>query len=452
MESSDFGLCGPQSSVMLSSTIDHCQTRFTPMRTCPKALLLACVTVFSTLSVTGGDWPQWRGPQRNGVSPATGLLPSWREDGPPLLWRVTGTGSGYAAPAVVGERILLMSNEGLDAEFVLALAKADGRRLWSSKVGKVGNPEQNPKFPAARSTPTIDGQHVFALGSDGDLACLDLATGRLHWQRNLRADFDGKPGTWAYAESPLVDGDTLICTPGGSRATLVGLDKRTGDVRWQCALPEADEAGYASPILVESGGTRQVVQLLQKGLVGIDVGSGKFLWRYDKAVSRYGANIPSPVAHGDMIYCAAAGTGGGAVRLLRTPEGIKAEELFFGPKMPTAIGGSVIVGDYLYGTTAQALLCIELATGEVRWQDRALGAAAVCVADGRLYLRGENGEVALVEPSPESYRERGRFTPPGQPLRINPMEKAWAYPAIAHGRLFLRDHGTFWCYDLRTPR
>ena len=414
--------------------------------------LLSCLAGTGALSVAAADWPQWRGPQRNGLSPESGLLQAWPAEGPRLDWQVTGIGSGYAAPAVAGDRVYLLANETLDNEFVQALSVTNGQRLWSTPLGKVGHPNQNPKFPAARSTPTIDGLFLFALGSDGDLACVEIGSGKVRWKRNLRADFGGQPGTWAYAESPLIDGDTLICTPGGSQATLLGLDKRTGAVRWQCSLPEADEAGYASAIVVDFGGTRQVVQLLQKGLVGVDVQTGRFLWRYGKAVSRYGANIPSPVAHQGFIYCAAAGTGGGTVKLRATAGGVEAEELYFGPKMPTAIGGAVIVGDHLYGTTAQTLLCVELATGEIRWEDRALGAAALCVADGRLYLRAENGEVGLAEPSPEGYLERGRFTPPAQPERISPMEKAWAYPAIAEGRLYLRDHGTLWCYDLRAAR
>ena len=407
------------------------------------------VLVSTALSLVATDWPQWRGPHRDGVSQETGLLKQWPKEGPKLRWKVTDIGSGYATPAVVADRLYLLGNEGLDNEFVQALAVKDAQRIWRTPLGKVGNPKQNPNFPAARSTPTVDGEFLYALGSDGDLACVEIGAGKVRWQKNLRADFGGKPGTWAYAESPLIDGDALVCTPGGSEATIVALNKKTGDVIWKCAVPGGDEAAYASTVTVESGGVKQYVQLLQKGLVGVEAKTGKFLWRYGKPISRYGANIPTPVTSDGYIYCASAGTGGGAVKLKVNGGAVEPEQVYFEPKLPTAIGGAVKLGDFLYGASGQALLCIEFATGQVKWEDRALGAAALCYADDRLYLHGENGEVALVEPSPQSYREKGRFTPPDQPKHSNSMEKSWAYPVVANGQLYIHDHGTLWCYDVK---
>jgi outer membrane protein assembly factor BamB len=290
---------------------------------------------------------------------------------------------------------------------------------------------------------------LYALGSDGDLVCLENAGGKIRWQKNLLTDFAGKSGIWAYSESPLIDGDAVVCTPGGSEATMVALNKKDGAVIWKCAVPEGDEAAYSSAIVVESGGIKQYVQLLQKGLVGVDAKSGKLLWRYGKPVSPYNANIPTPVASDGTIYVASAGTGGGSVKLKTSGDKIEPEQLYFTAKLPTAIGGTVKVGDYLYGTTGQAMLCIEFATGDVKWQERALGPASLCYADGRLYLHGENGDVALVEPSSESYRELGRFTPPGQPEHTNMSEKAWAYPVVANGQLYIRDLDSLWCYDVK---
>jgi outer membrane protein assembly factor BamB len=379
-------------------------------------------------------------------------LGAWGAGGPSLLWKTNSAGNGYGAPAVVGDRLYLLGNEGLENEFVRAISAADGRPLWTVRLGKVGNPNQQPPFPAARSTPTVDGQHLYALSSVGDLACVEIGAGKVTWQKNLRTGFGGKPGTWAYAESPLIDGDALVCTPGGSNATLIALNKKTGDVLWKCGLPEDDEAAYASVVVVETGGVKQYVQLLQKGLVGVEAKTGRFLWRYGKAVSRFNANIPTPVVSDGFIYCASAGTGGGLVKLKPKDGGVEAEQVYFEAKLPTAIGGAVKVGDYLYGTTAQAMLCVEFATGQVKWEERAIGAAALCLADGRLYLHGENGEAALVEPTAEGYREKGRFTPPDQPKRIGPMEKAWAYPVVANGRLYLRDHGMLWCYDVKAAK
>src|ERR1019366_7553216 len=225
------------------------------------------------------DWPQWRGPQRNGISAETGLLKEWPKEGPPLVWQVKDIGTGYSTPAVVGDRLYLLSNQGLDNEFVQALEAKDGKRLSSQRIGKVGNPDQQPSYPAARSTPTVDGELLFALGSDSDLACLERATGKGRWQKNLRKDYGGQPGSWAYSESPLIDGDAVVCTPGGEAASLVALNKKTGELIWKCAVPGGEQAAYTSAQAIEVGGVRQYIQMLQKGLVGVEAKTGKLLWR-----------------------------------------------------------------------------------------------------------------------------------------------------------------------------
>lgn len=413
------------------------------------SLYFASNLCFVAAQVQGGDWPQWRGPNRDGISLETGLLKEWPREGPKLLWQLKDIGGGYATPAVVGGRLYVISNQGMENESVQALAVDDGKPVWATRLGKVGTNDQRMNYAAARSTPTVDGESLYALGSDGDLACLETATGKARWQKNLRTDFGGKPGAWAYAESPLIDGDTLVCTPGGSEATLVALNKKTGGVLWKCALPDGDDAAYASALVVEAGGVRQYVQLLKKGLVGVDTKTGKFLWRYSKPVSIYDANIPTPVTSDGYIYVASAGTGAGAVKLEARNGSVAAEQVYFQPKLPTAIGGVVKIGDFLYGTSGEAMLCIEFRTGQVKWEERALGAASLCYADGRLYLHGENGEVGLVEPSPEAYREKGRFTPPDRPDHAKPMEKAWAYPVVANGHLYIRDLGSLWCYQVK---
>jgi len=417
-----------------------------------KALIVICAGTVIAQGALALDWPQWRGPDRTGVSRETGLLKEWPKDGPKLLWHVKEIGSGYSTPAVVGDRLYLLSNEGLENEFVQAISLRDGKRLWSARLGNVGNPKQNPNFPAARSTPTVDGDLLYALGSDGDLACVETATGKLRWRKNLRTDFGGKPGDWAYAESPLVDGEAVVCTPGGREATLASLNKNTGEVIWKSGVPGGDDAAYTSVIVAEVTGTRQYVQVLKKGLVGVDAKTGKFLWRYDKTASKYGANIPTPVTHDGYVYSAGAGTGGGLVKLKATEGAVQADEVYFSPKLPTAIGGEVKIGNLMFGTTSETLVCLDFATGQVKWEDRALGPAALCYADGRLYLHGENGEVALVEAVGEAYHQKGRFSPPDQPKHTNLMEKAWAYPVVANGRLLIRDHGSLWCYDVRSTR
>jgi outer membrane protein assembly factor BamB len=329
------------------------------------------------------------------------------------------------------------------------MAVSDGKRLWQTRLGNVGNPKQQPSFPAARSTPTVDGDLLYALGSDGDLACVETATGKIRWQKNLRTDYGGKPGTWAYSESPLVDGNAVVCTPGGAEATVVALNKETGEVLWKAALPTADEAAYASAIVVETDGVRQYVQMLQKGLTGLDAKTGKVLWRYEKTVSSRRANIPSPLARENLVYSAGAGTGGGMIKLKAANGAVESEQVSFSAKLPSGIGGSVLVGDLLYGTGNTGLQCAEFATGNVKWEERALGPASLCYADGRIYAHGENGEVGLYEPGAEACVEKGRVTPPELPKRGNPMEKAWSYPVVADGRLYIRDASMLWCWDIK---
>jgi outer membrane protein assembly factor BamB len=403
------------------------------------------------VSLTAGaaDWPQWRGPQRDGVSEETGLLQKWPEGGPKLLWRIQGLGGGYSTPSVVEDRLYLLNNEGMEKEFVRALRTQDGGEIWSTQIGKVG-PNTGPQYPGARTTPTVDGDVLYALGSDGDLACLAVADGNVRWQKNLRVEFGGKPGKWAYAESPLIDGDVLVCTPGGNQATIVALNKSSGEVIWKSAVPGGDEAAYASVIVVETGGLKQYVQFLQNGVVGVDAGSGRFLWRYERTAQGSPANIPTPVAFENLVYSAAGRSGGGLVRLAVSQKEVDAEQVYFTQELPTAIGGSVRIGDLMYGTNGGGLVCAEFATGDVKWQDRSIGAASVVFADGLLFLHGENGEVALVEATPEEYREKGRFTPPERPAAAErSRSKAWAYPALADGRLYIHDWGTLWCYDVK---
>jgi outer membrane protein assembly factor BamB len=393
------------------------------------------------------DWPQWRGPQRDGISKETGLLQEWKPEGPALLWHVKDVGEGYSTPAVVGKRLYLLASKGTNDEFVVARDVATGDVVWSQRIGKVGNPDQRPAYPGARSTPTVEGDVLYALGSDGDLVCLDTAKGETKWKKSLRRDFGGQPGEWAYAESPLIDGDTLVCTPGGAEATIVALNKKTGDVIWKSRVEGGDAAGYASPMVVEADGVKQYVNFLGKGLIGVEAKTGKFLWRYDRTAKGSPANMFTPLVKGNFVYSGAPRSGGALVRLVRDGERFKAEEVYFDNKLPTAIGGSVLLGEQFYGTGGAVMMCVDFMTGKVRWSERGVGVGAVCFADGRLYVHGESGDVALVEATPDGYRERGRFTPPDQPDRGK--SKAWAYPVIADGRLYIRDWTSLWCFDVR---
>jgi outer membrane protein assembly factor BamB len=389
------------------------------------------------------------------VGRESGLLRQWPAGGPRLLWQANDIGDGYSTPVVVRHRIYLMSNRGMDNEFVAALSTKDGKPIWATRVGNVGNPNQNPPYAKAHSTPTVDGDFIYALGSDGDLACLEAKSGKIRWRKNIRSEFGGVPGSWAYAESPLVDGDLVIVTPGGVEATMAALNKRTGATVWKSAIPDAGPAGYASAIAVEGGGRRQYVQLLPKGLAGVDAKTGQFLWRYKEAAKGL-AQYFTPIGRGDYVYCGALGIGGALLRLKPEGDGVAAEQVYFARGLPNGIGGAVVVGDHIYGTEAGAkLVAAEFATGKMKWQAESLGWASVAYADGHLYVHGLNGDFALVEATPEGYRERGRFTPPAQPAKkkVGPFpEMAFSYPVIADGRLYIRDLGTLWAYDIRSRR
>lgn len=400
-------------------------------------------------TMLAGNWPQWRGPDRDGISKETGLLKEWPAEGPRLLWKAGGLGDGFSTPAVVNEGVYLISNKGLENEFVQALSAKDGRPIWEKRIGKVGAPDQQPSYPGARSTPTYDEGWIYALGSAGDLVCIDSKSGDIRWQKNLQTDFSGKPGEWAYSESPLVDGDAVVVTPGGAEATLVSLNKNTGDVIWKAQVPQGDEAAYASIVILEAGGIKQYVQFLAKGVVGVDAASGKFLWRYDNTAKNSPANIGTPVVSDGCVYTGSHYAGGGLIKINGMPAGFVVEEKYFDKKLPTAIGGAVLVDGYLYGTNRTTMTCTDFKSGEIKWiQERGLAPASLCYADGMLYAHGENsGEVALVEATPVEYRERGKFTPPEVPERGR--SKAWAYPAVADGRLYLHDWGTLWCYDVK---
>jgi outer membrane protein assembly factor BamB len=389
------------------------------------------------------------------VSAESGLLKQWPAGGPKLLWQDNDIGDGYSPPVVVGKRIYLMSNLGLENEFVQALSTEDGKPVWTTRVGNVGNPNQNPPYPKARSTPTVDGNFIYALGSDGDLACLETKTGKIRWLKNVRRELGGKPGEWAYAESPLVDGDLVVVTPGGAEATMAAFNKKTGTVVWKSAVPGGDEAGYASAIVVNGGGRKQYVQLLSKGIVGVDAKTGQFLWRYAEA-AKGPAQYFTPVARGEYVYGGALGVGGCLVRLKPEGNGVAAEQVYFIRGLPNGIGGAVLVGDHIYGTEAgQGLIAAEFTTGKVKWKTDNFGWASIASADGLLFLHLVDGAMVLVDASSEAFKEKGRFTPPNPPKKKQAgsfPEAAFAYPVIADGRLYIRDLGTLWAYDIKAAR
>jgi outer membrane protein assembly factor BamB len=424
-------------------------------------VLAAPGAAWAQLKAAAGDWPAWMGPDRTGVSTEKDLLKEWAKDGPKLLWKIDDAGEGYSTPSIAGGKMFLMSNKGADDEFALALSAKDGKKLWSRHVGKVG-PNMGLQYPGSRSTPTVDGDAVYVLGSNGDLACLDAEKGEVRWKKNLRTDFAGKPGMWAYAESPLIDGDTLVCTPGGDKATLVALNKKTGEVLWQAAVSAGDGGGggggrmrarntaaFASPIVATVAGVKQYIQFLAGGLVGVSAKDGKVLWFYG-GVSGI-TNCTTPLFHDGCVLVSATGRGAsptsGCALLRLTPDdkgGISAKEVYHVQDLANHHGGVVRVGDYVYGTNNTSLVCIDFKTGQTKWQDRSVGKGSILAADGRLYVRSEQGPIALVEATPDGYKEVGRFQQPSRSKK-----NSWPHPVVAGGQLYLRDWNVLLCYDVK---
>jgi outer membrane protein assembly factor BamB len=415
------------------------------LRISRRAIAVTAALGWATAALAAADWPQWRGPDRTGVSGETGLLAAWPAGGPRLLWRVADLGDGFGTPSVAGSHLYVQANRGLAEEVLQARALADGRLVWQLRLGKVGNPDQQPNYPGARSTPTIVGDTVYALGSDGDLVAVDRARGVERWRQQLRIAFGGVPGDWAYSESPLVDGDTVVVGPGG-RTSVVALDARTGRERWRATVPGNDLASYASAVVAEIGGVRQYVHFLQRGAVGLDAATGRLLWRYDEPAGRSVANVATPIVRGADVFASSQLAGGGQVRLAGDARGMTVTPVYFAQRLGVAEGGAVLVGSHVYNAADQGMRAIDWATGQIAWQQRSIGAASIAAADGRLYLHGENGDVALVDASPDGYRERGRFTPADRPDLGT--AKAWAHPVVANGGLYLRQAGVLWAYDI----
>jgi outer membrane protein assembly factor BamB len=425
------------------------------------ALVLPSATAFAG-SPESFDWPQWRGPDRNAVSKERGLLKEWTRDGPPLAWKIKGLGGGYSAPSIAAARIFGMSKRG-DDEVIWALSEADGKTLWETRLGPAfeqGTP-QAAEGPAC--TPTVDGEELYVLGLGGDLACLQVRDGKVIWQRSLTRDFGGRVPLWGYRESPLVDGDKVICTPGGQDATLVALDKLTDKTIWKSQVPGGSGAAYASAIAIDFDGQREYVQFTARALVGVAASDGKFLWRYDRPANRMAINCATPIYYDGMVFAASAhGAGGGLVKLSKDASGgVKAEEVYSTTKMQNQHGGMILVDGCLYGANGGNaggfLVCLDFQTGKVLWDEHDSGKrrapkGSVALADGRLYSRTEKGTMLLIEPSPKQYVECGRFEQPDRS-----KSPAFTHPVIANGKLYVRDQDVLLCYDVKakqplTPR
>jgi len=399
-----------------------------------------------------GNWPQFRGPNRGNISPDIGLLRRWPPGGPPLVWKTTGLGSGFSSVSIVDGRIYTQGHIG-GAELVFALDEATGRKLWTVTIG----PAERVAYPGSRSTPTVDGDFLYLETVAGDVVCLDTRSTQVVWRRHLKEDFQGRPGCWGYAESPLVDGDRVVVTPGGEQAALVALDRRSGRVIWQASVPtnERDNwkhsrdpyadpavAAYSSVIVTEVKGLRQYIQFMQQGVVGIRA-DGKFLWREDSSSCEY-ANCPTPIFHNSYVFSASGWQGAALIRLISEDSEVSTRLVYANNAMRNWYGGFFLHDGYVYGCSNEILMCMNFLTGEVAWKNRSVGMGSVVYADGHFIMRGDKGTVALVEATPDEYREKGRFDQPDRSDR-----PARTYPVVTGGRLYLRDEGVLLCYDVR---
>ncbi|HEX4998532.1 MAG TPA: PQQ-binding-like beta-propeller repeat protein [Terriglobia bacterium] len=383
------------------------------------------------------DWPQWRGPERDGISRETGLLKQWPSGGPQQIWLNANLGPGYGSVAVQGERIYVQFALAKNSA-VGAINRADGRIVWAKVLGQGGT---NDRGSGPRGTPTVDGDRLYALTESGDLACLEIADGAIVWQRNILQDFRGQNINWLISESPLVDGDKVIVTPGGSRAGMVALDKMTGKTLW--TSEGIGEAGYASAIVADIGGVRTLMTLTSTAGVGIRESDGKVMWRYTKAANNT-ANIATPIfSDNKVFYTSAYGTGGALLNLTARDGMVSARESYFTSDMQNHHGGVVLVGGYLYGFHNSILTCLEFATGKMMWRNRSVGKGSLSYADGNLYILSEDNVVGLVEATSADYREKGRFKIPDRGF------PSWAHPVVSGGRLYIRNQMTLASYDVQ---
>lgn len=393
-----------------------------------------------------GEWSRWRGPNGDGVSFEKGLLTTWPDDGPPLLWKTDGLGGGFSSVAIAGGRIYTLGDK--DGCTLHCRKLDDGSEIWATRIGSGG----------ANCTPTVDGEFVYGLSKEGDLACVRTDNGQLVWSKNFRSDFDSRdtPG-WGYSESPLVDGDRLICTPGSDRALLAALDKRTGQVIWTTEstgmLGDKGHpgAGYSSVVISNAAKTKQYVTLVGRGVVGVDAATGKLLWHY-AGIANGTANIPTPIIAGDFVFCS-SGYGDGGTALLRIAKNGKqfvANEVYYlrANEVQNHHGGMIRIGEYAYmghGHNNGFPLCLHIPSGKVAWKPgRGPGSesAAVAFADGHLYFRYQDGTMALIEANPKEYKLKGKFK-----IATHNGE-SWPHPVIAGGKLYLRDQDELLCYDI----
>ena len=419
------------------------------------SLLLVVVSLLPSSRIYGDDsWTGWRGAKRDGKSTATGLTQSWEDNEPELVWMSEGMGKGYASVSISKGKLYTTGNFG-DGQAVVAVELADGSAIWKTRIT-----ESDPKhgFGGSRTTPALDGDRLYVVASSGKIACLKTDSGEIVWERDFKTEWNGKMmSVWGFSESPLVDGDHVLCTPGGPQAMMVCLNKMTGEEIWKSAVPELgnagkDGAGYSSIVISAGGGVKQYVQLIGRGVIGVRASDGKFLWGYND-IANSTANIPTPVPTGDFVFCS-TGYGTGAALLELVPDGeggVNVEERYFlkATKLQNHHGGMILVDGKIYcghNHNKGFPICVDMESGKTVWGGKqrgpGKGSAAITYADGNLVFRYQDGLVALIEATSEAYRLKGTFRPAFQ------QGNSWAHPVVVGKRLYLREQDKLMCYDI----
>ncbi len=405
-----------------------------------RVLTFAATAFLGMAALDAADWPQWQGPDRTRISKETGLLKEWPAGGPKVIWTANDLGSGYGSMAVAGNRVFLQGARGASS-MVIALNRADGKEVWSKALGPVETKMRSDRGAGPRGTPTVDGDRLYVLTENGDLACLKT-DGTAVWQINILKDFGGPQLQWLISESPLIDGPHLVVTPGGPGAGMVKLDKMTGKTVWT-AKELSDAAAYSSITVADVQGVRTYMTFTASAGIGVRASDGKLMFRYEQAANRT-ANVATPVyANNKVFFTSAYGTGGGLVDLTVQNGEVAATEVYFTREMKNHHGGVVLVDGYLYGFNDLILTCLEFATGKMMWRDRSVGKGSVTYADGRLYIQSETNMVGLAEATPSGYSEKGRFEIPDKGM------PSWAHPVISDGRLYVRNQDTLLVYDIK---
>lgn len=404
---------------------------------------VACF-LFAALAVPAlaEDWPTWRGVKRDDLSAETGLLKTWPKDGPKRLWLSEDAGLGYSGFAIVGDKLYTMGLDG-ETEQMLCLSVADGKTLWKAKVG---DRLENGWGDGPRGTPTVDGDLVYGMGGQGVLTCVAAADGAVKWEKSMKELGGGKP-SWGYCESVTIDGDSVVCTPGGSKGAIAALNKKTGELVWQ-STDVTDGAQYASLLTETVNGKKQFIQLFTNKFVGVETATGKLIWSSDWVGKT--AVIPTPIYHDGFVYIS-SGYGAGC-KLVKLNDSAEPEVVYENKNMKNHHGGVILVGDKLYGhSDGVGWICQDFKTGEIVWSDKqSLGKGCVAYADGMLYCVDETkGVVVLIKASPEGWSEQGRFTLEPQTKKRNPKGRIWTHPVIANGKLYLRDQELLSCYDVK---